>query len=137
MSFILNYVPGVEEEVATIERTMREIFGFTEKTGEKQISLLEQLLALYNEFGTIITKEGKPGELLKLFTIVPELIIDGINNVTNGAINKVTSIVSGWFEDLKESIAERQIGEKVQAIPGIGDIFSVVMDFASVFIEPF
>lgn len=133
LSFILNYVPGVEEEVATIERTMREMFGFTE---EKQVSLLEQLLALYSEFGTIITKEGKPGELLKLFTIVPELIINGINNITNGAIDKVTSTVSGWVESLKEDLSKIQVGEKVQAIPGIGDVFSVVMDFASVLIEP-
>jgi len=140
LSFILNYVPGVEEEVATIERTMKEIFGFTETTGEKQISLLEQLLALYSEFGTIITKEGKPGELLKLFTIVPELIIDGINNVTNGAINKVTSIVSGWVGVLGEKIAEMQVGEKVRGIPVIGnvldEVLNVVMNFANVLIMP-
>lgn len=136
LSFISTYVPGVEEEVATIERTIKEMFGFTEKTGEKQVSLLEQLIGLYNEFGTIITKEGKPGELLKLFTIVPELIIGGINNITNGAIDKVTNIVSGWVESLKEDLSKIQIGEKVQGIPGVGDVLGVVMDFASVLIEP-
>lgn len=140
LSFILNYVPGVEEEVATIERTMREMFGFTEKTGEKQVSLLEQLLALYSEFGTIITKEGKPGELLKLFTIVPKLIINGINNVTNGAIDKITSTVSGWIESLSEKISEIQVREKVRDIPVVGNILNevlgVVMDFANVLIAP-
>lgn len=136
LSFISSYTPETEKEIATIERTLKEMFGLTGETGEKQISLLEQLIGLYNEFGTIITKEGKPGELLKLFTIVPELIINGINNITGGAVDKVTNIVSGWVESLKEDLSKIQIGEKVQAIPGIGDIFNVVMDFASVLIEP-
>jgi TP901 family phage tail tape measure protein len=140
LGFISEFTPEAEREIATIERTMKELLGITERTEAEQISLLEQLLSFYTEFGTIITKEGKPGELLRLFTIVPELIINGINDITGNAINKLSNTISGWFEGLKESISEMQVGERVRNIPVIGNVFGEIFDvvaaFASVLIEP-